>query len=504
MSPPATGAPSAGVSSASLWGVFRTAASSFVDRPAVRATDGALTFAELYAAADRTAVALARAGLPEGSFVGYAAENALGFVPTVLALWRHGAGVGLLSTKYGPSELASIARGARPLAIVLDAGLAEGWGRTLGWRSVTVERPLPARQLALLLPRSSGAVPGAPEAAVVKFTSGSTAEPKGVVLRADNVLAEARSVARTLELRPGDQILAPVPLFHSYGFDLGLLGMLVSGATLVLPDVFIARRLIAELGGGSISVLLGVPSVYRTFVDTALSSVPTLSKVRYLLSCTAPLPPSLILAFHERFGAPICQHYGSSEAGAVATHVPGAVLGRLDSVGRAQADVTITIVGDNGRALPPGTEGEVVVQSPAVASGYVMGAPSASALYGGRCRMGDTGVLDADGFLRVRGRKDELINVGGLKVSPLEVQQVLERHPHVREAAVVGIPGAAEGEQVVCAVVVLRHRAAEAELIEWCREQLAEYKVPRRIDIQDELPRGPTGKVRLTAADVRL
>jgi long-chain acyl-CoA synthetase len=404
--------------------------------------------------------------------------------------------VGLVSPINGPSELGAIAGKAPPFAYLVPTSLAESWGRTLRARIVSIDPDVVGERFSMLTPQATRASAAPAYAALTKFTSGSTGEPKGVALTAENVLAEASSVTDTLGLTPEDTILAPVPLCHSYGFDLGGLAVLQSGATLVLPDAFIGRRVIADLAEGRCSVFLGVPTMFRMLVDTPLRAVPNLSSARYLLSCTAPLSPELISAFHRRFDAFICQHYGSSEAGAVTTHLRSAVQDKPDSVGRAMQNVVLTIVDAKGRELPPGTEGEVVVQSPAVARRYVMGAPEDRPLGNGTVRMGDLGIVDTEGFLYLRGRMDEVINVGGFKVSPLEVAQVLELYPPVREAAVTAARDR-QGEEVIYAAVTLRHPATETEILAFCRSQLAEYKVPRRIDIRDELPRGPTGKIRL-------
>jgi acyl-CoA synthetase (AMP-forming)/AMP-acid ligase II len=146
--------------------------------------------------------------------------------------------------------------------------------------------------------------------------------------------------------------------------------------------------------------------------------------------------------------------------------------------------------------------GELVVRGPAVATGYALGAPAGpSPLAGGTFRTGDLAEVDGEGFVRIRGRRDSVINVGGLKVSPQEVAEALERHPAVREAAVMGLPDG-RGDDIVAAAVVLDRRVTDADLIAHCGGELAEHKVPRRIVVLDELPVGPTGKVRLSAEDL--
>ena len=438
-----------------------------------------LHFEGLQGAAERAAQRLARAGVPEGALVALMLPNSLDFVPTYLALRKLSATVALISPKFGAAELDAIRRELRPRCFVTTTGVAfEPDGD-----------PPPA------LP---------PDTALLKFTSGSTGQPKGIALSAANLDAEADNIVSGLGLGPGDRILAPVPLTHSYGFDLGVLAMLRARCTLALEDVFVPRRILAELASGRTSVFLGVPAMYRAWLGMPPGSDPALP-VRYLLSCTAPLPASVVTAFHARYRAAICQHYGSSETGAVTTHVPQDVLARPDSVGSAMGDVALRVVDREGRAVPDGADGEVVVTSGAVAhGGYVMGAPTdrRDPFRPAGYHTGDLGSVK-DGFLYVRGRVDDLINVGGFKVAPREVIEALESHPAVTEAAVIGVKDP-RGEEVVYAVVALSRSATEAELAAHCRTRLAEYKVPRRIDIRPSLPRGATGKVQLRAEDVHL
>ena len=445
-----------------LWEEFHARTAALGGRTAVSAPGEDLTFAELWKAADRLAVRFAGIGVVEGDIVGLSLANSPRFVETFLALCRLDATVALLSPQYRPGELQALVDGVRPAWIV---------GETLEPASRN-----PARSTAALL----------------KFSSGSTAIPKGIALSAANVLAEVDNVVGTLGLGPGDRVLAGVPLFHSYGFDLGVLPTLFAGSTLVLEDAFVPRRTLAALGG--VTAFLGVPAQYRAFVGSRVDPAPDLSGVPWLLSCTAPLAPDVVNAFHERFGAPICQHYGSSETGAVTTHVPSEVLRRPASVGRPMDGVRVTV------AEP---DGEVVVESAAVAEGYVVGAPPGpSPFRDGAFWTGDVGEIDEDGFLTIVGRRDALINVGGLKVSPAEVAATLEGHPAVREAAVVGVPDG-HGDEVPYAVVALSGTADERELVAFCGAELAEYKVPRRIEIRDELPRTAAGKVRLRLEDLK-
>jgi acyl-CoA synthetase (AMP-forming)/AMP-acid ligase II len=487
---------SEGTSSSALWEAFHARTSGLGDRTAISTPTAELTFDALWAEADRLASLFAKAGVAEGSLAALAVQNSPRFLTAFLALCRLDACVALLSPQYGPGELSAVVTGTGAASIVTEAELAPWIGA-----AVPISRASELKSLAVLIPTGATKEPAQSDA-LLKFSSGSTAEPKGIALSSANVIAEVENVTRTLGLGDGDRILAAVPLFHSYGFDLGVLPTLYAGSTLALEDAFVPRRTLAALSDPRISVFLGVPAQYRAFLATRAESLPDLSGVRWLLSCTAPLAPAVVTAFCDRFGVPICQHYGSSETGAVTTHVPSEVQRRPESVGRAMTGVQVTVADPDGSALPPGAEGEVVVESGAVARGYVLGAPlGASPFRAGSFWTSDLGVMDADGFLTVLGRRDALINVGGLKVSPAEVAATLEAHPAVREAGVVGVPDG-HGDEVPYAVVALSGSADERELIAHCRASLAEYKVPRRIEIRDELPRTAAGKVRLTPEDL--
>lgn len=473
-------------SSAGLWEVFRARTGGLGRRPAVSSSAGELSFEDLWKGAERLASLFADEGVPDGAVVGLALPNSPRFLEAFLALCRVDATVALLSPQYGPGELSVITAGVGPTCIVADPSSAAP--SIAG--AVPIARSAAADGLELLFLSGAPAESPARPAALLKFSSGSTAEPKGIALSADNVLAEVENVTQTLGLGEGDRILAGVPLFHSYGFDLGVLPTLYAGSTLVLEDGFVPRRTLARLADSAPAAFLGVPAQYRAFLAARTEPL-DLSPSRWLLSCTAPLAPEVVTAFNDRFGAPICQHYGSSETGAVTTHVPSEVLRRPESVGRAMAGVDVSIV-----------EGEVVVESAALADGYVLGAPlGPSPFRAGSFWTGDLGTMDADGFLTVLGRRDALINVGGLKVSPAEVAATLERHPAVREAAVIGLPDG-QGDELPYAVVALSASADESELLAFCSGTLAEYKIPRRIEIRDALPRTAAGKVRLTAEDL--
>lgn len=459
-----------------------------------------LTFETLFQRTASLADALRRSGIGSGDVVAVSPANGVDVVVGAVAAFRCGAVPALLPAGSGRAEWTA----------VRDAVAPRVW---IGSESdAAAALPDPASAAALDAPgitadsRAYGlqgepavALPGG--TALLKFTSGSTGSPKGIALTEANLLAEAAQVRQGLGLREGERILAPVPLTHSYGFDLGVLPLLETGAVLEIAGPFVPRRLLNALGAEPRALFLGVPSLYRYLIEVAEDRPAKLEGTRWFLSCTAPLHPPLVAEFARRFGVPICQHYGSSETGAAANHVPSEALRRPEAVGRALPGVTIEIVDEKGSPAAPGAEGEIEIRGDAVSPGYALAGPDErSRLRGGSFRTRDLGRLDADGFLTVLGRMDDVINVGGFKVFPSEVARVLQEHPSVREAAVVGIRDE-QGQEFVAAAVTLRGVATEAELVAGCRAKLAEHKVPRRIDIRAELPRTAAGKVRLRAED---
>jgi long-chain acyl-CoA synthetase len=460
-----------------------------LDRVTVTDGHGSLDGGDLGRATVALAQALKGVGLREGAVVALALDPVRALIQALLAAWECGATVVLAPPALGPAELAAVAEGLGPALIVAAAPDAERIAGPVGGTplALAVDGLPPLALLARVLGEPAAALGGA---ALVKLSSGTTGAPKAVVLTHANVAAEAANVVAALALRPGDRVVAPVSLTHSYGFDLGVLAVLASGASVEQRPALSPRRALADMAAAT--VYLGVPAIYRTVADVPLSAPPDLGDARYLLSCTAPLSPDVIQRFATRFGAALCQHYGSSETGAVANHIPGEVLCRPEWVGRAIDGVSVHVDGETG---------ELVVQGPAVAAGYALGGPAgASPLLGGTFRTGDLAEIDGDGFIRISGRRDAVINVGGLKVSPQEVSEALERHPAVRQAAVVGVPDD-HGDELVAAAVVLRDGVRDDELIAHCGSELAEHKVPRRIVVLDELPVGPTGKVRLIPDD---
>ena len=324
--------------------------------------------------------------------------------------------------------------------------------------------------------------------ALYLHTSGTTSRPKLVGLTANNLLSSASAVTATLRLSPGDRCLSVMPLFHIHGLVGVLLASVVAGASVdIVPryDPFTYRR---QLTQPDITWTSAVPSMYGAMLSRRGVRPVTGSRLRLLRSSSAPLAPITWRALEDTFGCPVVNAYGMTEAAHQMTSNPlPPGERRVGTVGPgAGAEVAV---------LP---DGEVVVRGPGVMREYL--SPSSandSAWHDGWFRTGDLGSLDGRGYLTLHGRIKEIINVGGEKVSPYEVEAVLLDHPSVVDAVAFAAPDRIRGEQVRV-VVVARGGVGSVEEIDLRRfvaDRLAAFKVPRRIITLAEIPVGPTGKV---------
>lgn len=348
---------------------------------------------------------------------------------------------------------------------------------------------------------SSVAAPDSPlaplpsDVALFLHTSGTTSRPKGVPLTHGNLMASIANIAATYQLTPRDRSLIVMPLFHVHGLIGATLSTLHSGGAVVVPARFSAGAFWELAAKYGVTWYSAVPTIHQILLGRADQDNAPRGGLRFIRSCSSALAPAVFHQLEERFGAPVLEAYGMTEAAhqmASNSLPPGprkpGFVGKGTGVG-------IVILDEKGQILPAGTQGEVAIRGENVMHGYLNNPEANAASFSsGYFRTGDQGVLDDDGNLMLTGRLKELINRGGEKISPLEVDAALLEHPAVAEAVSFAAPDAKYGEEVHAAVV-LKGTTTPAELQAHCLERLADFKAPKVIHITQAVPRTATGKI---------
>ncbi|MCI0343238.1 MAG: long-chain fatty acid--CoA ligase [Planctomycetales bacterium] len=341
---------------------------------------------------------------------------------------------------------------------------------------------------------------GAGADAVLIYTSGTTGRPKGARLTHGNLFLNAWVSRELADLGPEDRCLGALPFFHSFGQTCVMNAGILGGATLVLMPRFEPEPALALLASERVTIFAGVPTMYHYLLESPSAATFDARGLRLCISGGAALPGELLRRFEQRFGGMILEGYGLSEASPTVTFNRRDRPRKVGSIGLPVWGVEVRVVKDDGGdAAPgePGEPGEIWVRGHNVMAGY-WNRPeeSAETLKDGWLRTGDIATRDSEGYLFIVDRKKELIIRGGYNVYPREVEEVLVKHPAVAEAAVVGVPHEALGEEVAAFVSLRRGaRATAEEIVAFAKERVAAYKYPRSVEILESLPKGPTGKI---------
>jgi acyl-CoA synthetase (AMP-forming)/AMP-acid ligase II len=337
------------------------------------------------------------------------------------------------------------------------------------------------------------------DVSMVLHTSGTTSRPKIVPLSQANLCASAGHIARALAFTPDDTGLNVMPLFHIHGLIAGVLAPLSAGSTVFCTPGFNALKFFAWMDEAAPTWYTAVPTMHQAILGRAARSLDVIQRhpLRFIRSSSSSMPPQVIREVEEVFKAPLIESYGMTEA----THQmasnplpPGER--KPGSVGMA-AGPEVAIMGEDGQLLPRGGIGEIVIRGPNVTSGYESNPKAnAEAFINGWFRTGDQGTMDEAGYVTLTGRLKEIINRGGEKVSPREVDEILMDHPAVAQVVCFGMPHPKLGEEVAAAVVLREGQVAtERDLQAFVASRAADFKVPKRILLMDEIPKGATGKL---------
>lgn len=332
--------------------------------------------------------------------------------------------------------------------------------------------------------------------AVICYTSGTTGLAKGAMISHANFISNISTLSDLWELTDKDKLMMALPMFHVHGLGIAVHGMVYCGYTMVLLERFDARKVIEGIDKYRCTVFMGVPTMYIKLLEVGECKC-DLSSMRLWTVGSAPMPVEAMEKFRQKYGFELLERYGMTETAVVIASNPLRGKRKLGSVGKPIPGVEVKIVDDDGNEVPPNEFGEIVVRGPNVMKGY-WNKPheTEEAFRDGWFHTGDLGKIDEEGYLHIVGRKKEMIISGGFKIFPREVEEVLHIHPKVREAAVVGIPDPVRGESVK-AFIVLKDGATvtQNELDEFCRSNLAAFKVPRVYEFVSSIPRTPSGKI---------
>ncbi|MFD9498811.1 AMP-binding protein [Streptomyces sp. NPDC060035] len=508
--------------------MLRASATAVPDHDAIIYLDRRITYAELYRSVRAGADGLRLQGVGSGDTVVIALSNCPEFVMMYFATALLRAKVYAIDPNAAEPELRRCIRDAEPALVLTHAMRAGTFERLLSERSdlrarIAVVGGDGGRHIAAdELFRATAPERDAPPTGAYggdwsyTYSSGSTGTPKRICRTQGNQTAEAHNITTTARITPQDRILCVVPLFHALGQFCCMIVAARAGAALVLleqtgaPDADAERQLVLGsriervlemIEEHRVTIMPAVPYIYELLADADERLPADVSSVRLFLSGGNFLPAATTERFLRRYGRPIRQTYGSSEAGSVAWDCRDADRVGHNSVGHPLDGVEVRVAGQDGRALPPGSVGEVIVGGASVMVGYADRPDlTAEVMSDGCYRTGDLGVLDEDGRLHITGRTNLLIDTGGRKVNPLEVEAVLGEHPGVAEVVVTG-SGTRGGDEVLVAVVVPHSTdgsgatATAEELGDFCRARMTDYKVPHRFVFREKLPRSPLGKV---------
>ena len=460
-----------------------------------------LSYAALSDEIERVAGVLAAAGVEAGRPVSIVLANNLEFLVAFLAVARAGAIAAPLNSAYTVDEFKFFMEDADAQLAIVPPG--EHAGREaaglLGIPTVdgssTGAHVVIARDGGELTLTRDVAPPSPEDVALFLHTSGTTSRPKGVPLTHRNLLTSLGNIKNTYALTPDDVAMVVMPLFHVHGLIGVALSTLNSGGSIVVPSRFSASAFWKDQASTGATWYSAVPTIHQILLMRADDDNAPHESFRLIRSCSAALVPTVFHQLEARFGAPVLEAYGMTEAAHQMSsnllppgdRVPG-------SVGMGTG-VEISIMDEAGKMVALGDRAEVVIKGANVTHGYNNN-PEANAegFTDGWFRTGDQGMMDAEGRLTLTGRLKELINRGGEKISPLEVDALLLDHPSVAEAVCFAVSDVKYGE-VVQAAVVLSGNATEADIQAFCREHMADFKVPERIYIADSLPRTATGKI---------
>jgi fatty-acyl-CoA synthase len=460
---------------------------------------GTLTFEQVHRRSNALASSLSDHGVLEGDLVGVMCRNHRGFIETVVALSKLGAHGLYLNTAFAGPQLTEVVKREKPVALIFDEefyGLLDEAGqrrkRFVAWHDEEKAAD-PTLDELIEAGDESDPVPPANPGRTIILTSGTTGSPKGASRSQPETLDPAAALLSKIPLKTREKWLISAPLFHSWGFAHFSLGLVLS-ATYVLQRKFDPEQTLAVAAQHEVTSIPMVPVMVQRIME-----LPKDTRDRYDLASVkcvplsgSALPGDLAVKFMDEFGDILYNLYGSTEVAWATIATPQDLRAAPGTAGKVPRGTIVKIFDDKGNELPRGQTGRIFVGNEMMFEGYTGGGNKD--MIGGLMSTGDTGHFDDHERLFVEGRSDEMIVSGGENVFPAEVEDLLAKHEHVAEAAVIGVPDEQFGQRLK-AYVVTNGSVSEKDLQDYIKANLARYKVPREIEFMKELPRNATGKV---------
>lgn len=494
-------------------------AKAYADHPektAIVCGDTRISYQELYSKVEGLSRGLDSIGVSRGDCVALLLPNCPEFVVGFWAIARLNGVVLPLNHLFKVEEITHYLADSNVKVIITDSGRAELCQQAFSnldqvIELIVVDRIYPAAKYFdhLIVPgNTEQASPANNDNVLYQYSSGSTGRPKRIGRTQSNLYHEAQNFAETANIVDSDRILCAVPLYHAHGLGNCLLAATCNGATLVIleqseqngepvevPFVFKVPRIFDLIKTEKITIFPGVPYIFKAMAQYPTSDGANLSGLRLCFSAGNFLEKEIFDQFLKRFDVSIRQLYGCTEAGAVCINLDQSPQNTWNSVGTPLKNVEVKIVDEYGRGVEAETVGELVIKSSTLTRGYDnLPQLNQQAFKDGAFLTGDLGKLDAEGRVYITGRKKILIDTGGRKVDPIEIEDILATHPKVKEAVVVGVK-IDSGEIVKAVIVTDSPQFQEQEIFSFCKNRLAEFKVPKMIEFRDEIPKSPLGKV---------
>ncbi|KAK0708785.1 hypothetical protein B0T21DRAFT_298478 [Apiosordaria backusii] len=474
-------------------------------------TPSVVTYKDLLAEVLSFQQKLAAIGITHGSPVSIATVNSYEFIVSFLAAsWQRGVAAPL-NHAYKQEEFefyiedvksaivlvpkGAYQKGAPAVKAVqkFNAAIAECY-----WDDQKKEVALDVKELGQLKGKDQQALlkPQPDDIALVLHTSGTTSRPKVVPLSHRNLTRTMRNIQQTYQLTAADRTMLVMPLFHVHGLLCSLLAPLLTGGSMVVPTKFSATEFWQDFITYKANWYTAVPTIHQILLKHPTPN--PLPKIRFIRSCSSPLSPTVFHALEKTYNAPVLEAYAMTEAAHQMTSNPLPPAKRKPGTVGVGQGVEVVILDDAGKKVPQGTEGEISVRGENVTSGYLNNPEANKSAFtaSGYFRTGDQGKLDEDGYVVITGRIKELINKGGEKISPIELDNVLTRNPAISEAVSFAIPDEMYGQDIGVAIVLKPGQKLSDEGVKkWVGDKLAKFKIPKKVYFTDVMPKTATGKI---------